>query len=233
MTSQLIIKNLSKVYSDGNKKITALSGIDITVNSGEFVAIIGPNGCGKSTLLKIIAGIIPPTSGDITIRGETSYLPQENTLLPWQSVEENMYLPSDIKHLPRETVKKKVDHLLKEFGLTEFGKNYPSALSGGLKQKAAIARTIINHPDLLLFDEPFSALDAITRLEFQRWLKKLIKQISSTVLLVTHDIHEAIFLADTIYVVSKRPGKIKKKIDVSKHSPKDLEKELFKLLIND
>jgi ABC-type nitrate/sulfonate/bicarbonate transport system ATPase subunit len=233
MTPILSIKSLSHTYTQNGKNIPALSGIDMSVNTGEFVCIIGPNGCGKSTLLKIIAGILPLSTHAVDrLPAERSYLPQGDSLLPWRTVEDNLYLPGDIKHIPHEKIKKKADALLKEFGLAEFSHLYPAALSGGMQQKAAIARTIIHHSSFILLDEPFAALDALTRIQFQQWLKKLVKQLKSTAILVTHDIREAVFLADTIYVMSPRPGKIIKKYDVSKFKSEMLEKKLMKLLVN-
>ena len=233
MSSVLRVSDLSKVYTAQNKSITALSRIDISVNSGEFVAIIGPNGSGKSTLLKIIAGILPPSTAAVADwPSEQSYLPQGNSLLPWRTVEENLYLEADVKNISREKIKSRAEKLLKEFGLLEFASLYPSSLSGGMQQKLALIRSVLYNPSLLLLDEPFAALDALTRIEAQQWLLRLWQKNKPSVILVTHDVKEAVFLADTIYVLSSRPGKIKKKFTVDKKQSDKLEKQLFSLLVN-
>lgn len=230
MSRLLEIKNLSYTYHQNGEKIPVLSGIDLSVNTVETACMIGPNGCGKSTLLKIISGILPPSTESVANwPSESSYLPQENSLLPWRTVEENLYLPYDIKKNTRD--KRRVAQVLRQFELAQFSKSYPHQLSGGMQQKAAIARTIIHNSKFILLDEPFSALDAITRLQYQKWLKKLVKSNNSTVLFVTHDIHEAVYLADTIFVMSSRPGKIIKKFDVLKYKPDVLENQLMKLLL--
>ena len=233
MNLQLLVKNLSKVYEEGNKKIPALSSIDITVSAGEFVAIIGPNGSGKSTLLKIIAQILEPTSGSIKkVDDNIAYLPQNNSLLPWRTVEKNLYLEADVKNISREKIKSRARQLLKEFGLLEFASLYPSSLSGGMQQKLALIRSVLYNPSLLLLDEPFAALDALTRIDAQQWLLRLWQKNKPSVILVTHDMKEAVFLADTIYVLSSRPGMIRKKITVDKKQSDKLEKQLFSLLVD-
>jgi len=219
MSAQLTVHGLSKLYEAGKKKIHALSGINLEVNAGEFVSVIGQNGSGKSTLLKIIAGVVAPTSGTVVQGGATSYMPQDHALLPWRTVEENLLLPSDIRNIPRESMRKKVGDLLAEFGMSEYAGLYPASLSGGMRQKIALLRTALQNHPLLLLDEPFAPIDAITRLEMQSWLLSLVGKMHASVLLITHDIREAIFLSDTIYVLG-RSGTIKEKIAVPLRSPR-------------
>jgi ABC-type nitrate/sulfonate/bicarbonate transport system ATPase subunit len=234
-SSTNIICGVSQRYGDTN----ALTDITIEIKPREFVSIIGQNASGKSTLLKIIAGIIPATSGSISLQGETGYMPQDHALLPWRTVEENLYLPSDIRNIPRESMRKKVGDLLAEFALEQYASTYPASLSGGTRQKIALLRTALQDHPLLLLDEPFAPIDAITRLEMQSWLQALVKKAETSVLFVTHDIREAIFLSDTIYVLES--GTIKEKIAVPLPRPRkhehlqtpdalELEKKLFSLL---
>ena len=244
MSPKLIISNLSKTYQEKGKTISALSNIDIAVKTGEIVCVIGPNGSGKSTLLKIIAGLLKESTGSFVINdGPGSYLPQGASLLPWATVEDNLFLPGAIKNVPKEKIKQQINKFIKDFKLEEFRNLYPSTLSGGMQQKVAILRTILNNSSLLILDEPFSALDAITRSDCQKWLIDIIDKAHSTVLCVTHDIDEAIFLADTIYVLSSRPGKIKEKFKVFLPRPRhhkdliskeavELKRKLISLLIN-
>jgi ABC-type nitrate/sulfonate/bicarbonate transport system ATPase subunit len=240
--NQLQVKGLTKVFQDGRQSVKALNEINFTARLGEFVCIIGPNGCGKSSLLKIIAGIMPPTSGNLKLNGAVAYLPQQPSLLPWRTVEQNLYLPSDLSQATNPAVKSQVSELLKQFGLIDFAGYYPKALSGGMQQKVALLRTAMSKPSLMLLDEPFAALDSLTRLSLQSWLLELWQRQKNTVVCVTHDISETIFLADTVYVFSDRPGKIKLKLTVDlprprlqKHltSPKAirLEKQLRELLV--
>ena len=248
MSAPLVVSDLGKTYEAGKKKIHALSGINLEVNAGEFVSVIGQNGSGKSTLLKIVAGVVAPTSGTVAQGGATAYMPQDHALLPWRTVEENLLLPSDIRNIPRESMRKKVGDLLTEFGMSEYAGLYPASLSGGTRQKIALLRTALqNHPPacagmLLLLDEPFAPIDAITRLEMQSWLLSLVGKMHASVLLITHDIREAIFLSDIVYVL-ERAGTIKEKIAVPLQSPRThehlqtpealtLEKKLRSLLVH-
>lgn len=214
MGAVLIAKSLGKVYGHGQKQVQALSSLDISVKKNEFVCLVGPNGCGKSTFLKIAAGLTTPSSGECKTALQMSYMPQESSLLPWRSVKDNLRLPTQISGKKSGAGEKQAEKLLDEFGLVEFADFYPHALSGGMKQKAALIRAVITNPRLLLLDEPFSALDAITRRELQNWLLKLWQKQRPAVVCVTHDVREAILLADTIYVISGRPGTIKEKIEV-------------------
>ena len=215
MPAPLKVKKLSKVYTQANVQVVALSDIDITLKQEECVVIIGPNGCGKSTLLKLIAGIEKPTSGTITTSSLPAYLPQAPSLLPWRTVEQNLLLPYDVQKTTPKPNQTDTLQLLKDFGLLEFRSFYPAALSGGMQQKVALLRSVASSPSVLLLDEPFASLDAITRLELQRWLLDLKRRTRSSLVCVTHDIQEAIYLADTIYVLSERPGRLKQKFSTS------------------
>jgi ABC-type nitrate/sulfonate/bicarbonate transport system ATPase subunit len=233
MPAQLAVKNVSKTYGKPPGALKVLSSVNITVGKAEFVAVIGPNGCGKSTLLKLIAGIEQPTSGKLTSSLRSSYLPQQPSLLPWRTVEQNLALPGDVRRdLPKQDLAA-TRQLLKDFGLLEFAAFYPRALSGGMQQKVALLRAVISSPALLLLDEPFAALDALTRLELQRWLLDLQQTTRAAVICVTHDIREAVFLADTIYVLSRRPGKVRQRFSVpsSTAGQHALEQKLYELLV--
>ncbi|HEX5797606.1 MAG TPA: ABC transporter ATP-binding protein [Candidatus Saccharimonadales bacterium] len=238
----LSAQNIDKSYKNGQKAVRALKDADITVQNGEFVCVIGPNGCGKSTLLKITAGILKPTAGKLEAADNVAYLPQQPSLLPWRTIEENLLLAAEIQGKPVKTAAVPARKLLKEFGLARFGKFYPHMLSGGMQQKVSLLRTILFEPELMLLDEPFSSLDAITRSELQDWLLDLWQKTRPGVVCVTHDIREAVFLADTIYVMNGRPGSIKKKIKVNLPRPRrrsqlhlpqaaKLEKQLNRLLV--
>ena len=243
MAAQLVVRDLSKTYTAGDKELLAVSNINLEIAPREFVSIIGSNGSGKTTLLKTVAGILTPTSGEARVEGTISYMPQDHALLPWRTVEENLSLPSDISNVPRANVKKRIVDLLTEFGLEQFAHLYPASLSGGMRQKVALLRTVLQDPALLLLDEPFASLDALTRLEAQEWLLALLQKMHASVLLITHDIREAIFLSDTIYALTSRPGTIKEKFAVPLPKPRtrdhlrtpealELEKKLLSLLVH-
>ena len=259
-SAKLVVKNISKSYGISGKKIGVLSNIDLEVNSGEFVSIIGPNASGKSTLIKIIAGILPADSGSVSLSAEAvphghfhfskseyrqeklvAYMPQDNALLPWRTVEENLLLPSDVREIPRRIMREKIRTLLKEYGFFQYASYYPSALSGGTRQKIALLRMTLHEHSFLLLDEPFAPLDALSRLSAQQWLLGLVKKRQGSALMITHDIREAIFLSDVIYVLEKS-GRILEKIRVSLPKPRthedlgtpaalDLAKKLFSLLL--
>lgn len=226
----LEVRDLAKIYD----QVSALSSVNLTFNKQEVTVIIGPNGSGKSTLLRLLAGIEQPTAGRIIGFGQAAYLPQQPSLLPWRTVRENLLLPGDIRRIPAATSQAKITKLLKDFGLLEFESRYPQQLSGGTQQKVGLLRTVLINRPLMLLDEPFAALDAITRLELQDWLLDLRRHSNSGIICVTHDIREAVRLANTIYVLSARPGTIKRKFKVPT-KPADrlkLEAELHKLLVN-
>lgn len=204
---KLIIKNLSKKYLlTNNKTVVALKNFNFKVFQQEFVSIIGPSGCGKTTLFNIIAGVEKETSGTISLdgnvdnlrRGKFGYMFQEPLLLPWKTVEENLILGLDVRRIPRKISVKKARTLLKEFNLEKYKDEYPSTLSGGMKQKVSLLRTLLFNDSFLLLDEPFGALDQITRNSLQQWLKNVLKKFKTTVLFITHDIREAKLLSDRI-----------------------------------
>lgn len=213
---KLSIQDLSKVFANGKQTREVLSSIAMHVNHGEFVSVLGPSGCGKSTLLNIIAGLEKETSGIIIIDGnkeqkrlgKSGYMLQKPLLLPWKTVEENVMLGLSIRHLGEKTAKQQTNSLLKKFGLDTWAKEYPATLSGGMAQRVSLLRTILFNNDFWLFDEPFGSLDALTRLSMQMWLLDVWKTYKTSVLFVTHDIREAIFLSDRIYVLSNQPTKI-------------------------
>ena len=209
---QLHIKNLSKSFKDSHLQV--LENISLTVNKGELVSIIGPSGCGKSTLLDCIAGLTPYDSGQIHIEGTPAYMFQDDVMFPWRSVMDNVALPLEIKGLKKKEAQKKAAELLHQFGLGEFISYYPFQLSGGMRERAALLRTYLCGKEVMLLDEPFSKLDALTRIQMQQWFLEMLQTKQKAVVFVTHDVDEAIFLADRIYVLSERPGKIVKEVAV-------------------
>ncbi len=216
MNDILTLDKISLSYQTEKDEIRALESISFSVDEGEFVAIIGPTGCGKTSILSIIAGLLKPSGGEITIKGKPlekgktsiGYMLQKDELFPWRTIMENAYLPLEVKRDKSEKSKEKVNELLKKYGLWEFRKKYPRQLSGGMRQRAALIRTMASSPDLLLLDEPFSALDYQTRLAVCDDLYEIIRRENKTTVLVTHDISEALSTADRIIVLSKRPSKI-------------------------
>ena len=196
-------------YHSKQGETVAVKDLSFTVNEGEFVAIIGPSGCGKTTLLSLAAGLLTPTSGKV-VSEEVSfgYMLQKDELFPWRTIEKNIFLPLEVKKKATDSEKARVLALAEKYGLKQFLKNYPSALSGGMKQRAALIRTLALDPQVLLLDEPFSALDYQTRLAVCDDVYKIIRSEQKTALLITHDISEAISVADRIFVLSKRPATV-------------------------
>jgi len=197
--------------------LTTLTDVSLSLAEGEFVALVGPSGCGKSTLLSIIAGLEAPTAGQISLRGEAGarrlgrvgYMPQRDLLLPWRDALGNAAAGLEAQGTPRGEARRRARALFADFGLSGFERAYPATLSGGMRQRVAFARTALVARDLLLLDEPFGALDALTRASLQRWLAAVWARLGMTCLLVTHDVDEALLLADRIYVMSARPGHIR------------------------
>jgi len=225
----LRVEKLNKVFATGGDKVFALQDINMTVDPQEFAAIVGPSGCGKTTLLRMAAGLETPTTGKITLNNRAISGPgadrgmvfQAYTLFPWLTVEDNVAFGPRQCGVPETEVKSIVDHYLNVTGLTRFRKLYPKALSGGMKQRVAIARALANTPEILLMDEPFGALDAQTRVVMQELLLRVWEEDQKTVLFITHDIDEAIFLADTIHVMTRQPGTIRKTFKVPLSRPRD------------
>ncbi len=213
MKEVLRFDNVSMHYHSKQGETVALENASFSVQEGEFVAIIGPSGCGKTTLLSLAAGLLTPTKGKIVTDGcSFGYMLQKDELFPWRTIEKNLFLPLEIKKSNDQKHRERVLALAEKYGLKQFLKNYPSSLSGGMRQRAALIRTLALNPDVLLLDEPFSALDYQTRLSVCDDVYKIIREEKKTALLITHDISEAISVADTIFVLSKRPAKI-----VAKH----------------
>lgn len=216
MKKLLELKNVSLTYQTLSDEITAIKGLSFNCLDGEFISIIGPSGCGKTTILSLIAGLIKPTTGVISIDGDNSakkdglgYMLQKDQLFPWRTIEKNVYLPLEIKKINTKTNREYALALLDKYGLNDFKKNYPDQLSGGMRQRAALIRTLVSNPKLLLLDEPFSALDYQTRLTVCDDVYKIIKAEQKTAILVTHDISEAISMSDKIIVLTDRPAKVK------------------------
>lgn len=220
MGKTLSIQNVNKSFTVDGQKVDVLKDINLEVQEGKFIAIVGHSGCGKSTLLKIIAGLEKNDTGLVTVDGKEVNGPgmdrgmifQEHRLFPWMSIEKNVQL--GLKGLSKEEKTKLSDQYLELVKLSEFKKAYPSQLSGGMSQRAAIARSLVSQPEVLLLDEPFGALDALTKIELQEELLKIRERFHNTMLMVTHDIEEAVYLADRIVVMSARPGRIKDVIKV-------------------
>jgi len=231
----LAAKGAQMTYTSRQGPVTALSRVDLEVREGEFVALLGPSGCGKSTLLNMVAGLIKPTKGEILYRGATltgpntniGYMTQRDSILPWRTVAQNIALPLQIRRVPKKERTQRVAQYVEMVGLTGFEHAYPSALSGGMRKRVGLAQAMVYEPETLLLDEPFGALDAILRLRMQAELLALIDKLGATVLFVTHDMDEAITLADRVVVMSARPARIVDDINVSLPRPRNLEELQF------
>ena len=228
------IRNLSKMYASQDGPVHALADLSFAVADAEFVTIVGHSGCGKSTLLKIIAGLLGPSSGTVKVRGRTVTAPlsdvgmvfQRPVLLKWRTILDNVMLPIEMLHLPRAGGREHALDLLKLAGLIDFRHHYPAQLSGGMQQRAAICRALVHDPSLLLMDEPFGALDLMTREEMNVELLRIWSQRRKTTLLVTHSISEAVFLADRVIVMTPRPGMVADVVDVRLPRPRIPETKL-------
>ncbi|MBC7972388.1 MAG: ABC transporter ATP-binding protein [Verrucomicrobia bacterium] len=228
------VQGLFKSFSQKGQTVTALQDIDLYLQPREFVCIVGASGCGKSTLLNIIAGLVQPCAGSVLVDGETVPGPgadrgmvfQSYTLYPWLTVAGNIAFGLKLRRLSRAEIKQRVSYYLDVVGLTKFAKAYPKQLSGGMKQRVAIARALANEPEVLLMDEPFGALDAQTKEQMQKFLLELWEQTHTTILMITHDLEEAVFLSQRIYVMSAHPGRIKQDFQVPLPEHRDLEMKL-------
>jgi len=220
--------NLSKVFGRDGRSVTALENLDLTISQGQFVSIVGPSGCGKSTFLHLIGGLDRPTSGTIEFDGVRVSKPgpdrgimfQESALYPWRTVAGNIAWPLEVQGVPKPAREEIIAGLLKMVGLTQFKDHYPSELSGGMKQRTALARTLSFSPRLLLMDEPFGALDVQTREIMQEEIQAVWLQTRPTVLLITHDLDEAIYLSDRVIIFSARPGRVIADIAVELERPR-------------
>ena len=209
MKEVLKLKNVSKKYQAKNGEIEALRDISFSVEEGEFISIIGPSGCGKSTLLSIIAGLEPKTSGEIEIDGGIGYMLQKDSLLEWRNIYDNVVFGLEIGHKKTKENEEYVKQLLIKYGLYDFKDKYPNQLSGGMRQRVALIRTLAIKPKILLLDEAFSALDYQTRIMVTNDIFKILKNENMTAVIVTHDISEAISMSDRVIVLSKRPAIVK------------------------
>jgi NitT/TauT family transport system ATP-binding protein len=220
MSAHIVIDKVSKVFETDGRRMVALENIGLEIPRGQFVCLLGPSGCGKSTLLNAIAGFAPPTAGRIMADGvpvaapgpERGMVFQEYALFPWMTVEQNVGFGLEIKGMPKADIAERVAGLLKLLSLEDFGKRYPKDLSGGMRQRVAIARVLALDSPIMLMDEPFGALDALTRRNLQDELLRIWAKLKKTVIFVTHSIEEAIYLADRIVVMTYRPGTVKRDI---------------------
>jgi NitT/TauT family transport system ATP-binding protein len=230
-TIKLHIHNVSKIYRSNGDEVLAVDEIDLKIKDQEFATILGPSGCGKSTLLRIVAGLIKPTLGVVRLGGKVITSPgqdrgmvfQSYTLFPWLTVKENIQFGLELSGMAKAQKEQMAQAFVEKVGLKGFEKTYPKGLSGGMKQRVAIARALANNPAILLLDEPFGALDAQTRSLMQELLTQVWEELHKTILFVTHDVEEAIFLSDRVFVMTARPGKIKAEIDIPLERPRSYE----------
>jgi putative hydroxymethylpyrimidine transport system ATP-binding protein len=224
--ARLTLEGLTKVYGD----LPVLDGVSLTVAAGEFVAVIGPSGCGKSTLFDVVAGLEPPDAGRVLVDGAEAtgrtdafaYMPQPDLLFPWRTVLDNTTLGLEVAGMRRRDARERARPLFREFGLDGFEDARPGELSGGMRQRAALLRTVVQDRPVLLLDEPFGALDALTRTEMQVWLSRTRARFAWTVVLVTHDVREAVFLADRVAVLGPRPTSVLREVRVDLPRPREL-----------
>ncbi|HHX86695.1 MAG TPA: ABC transporter ATP-binding protein [Firmicutes bacterium] len=224
---RLRLTKISSSYRCGDQNLPVLNNISLAVRAGEFVSLLGPSGSGKSTILKIAAGLLKPDRGrvmvnrrEVTRAVKVGYMPQQDLLFPWKTLLENCALPLIAEGANRSQACEQVRELLEIFGLTGFEHYYPSQLSGGMKQRAALLRTVLIDSNLMLLDEPFAALDAITRQYLQEWLLDILNRFKRSVLFVTHSVDEAIYLSDRICMISDRPGRIVMETQISLPRPR-------------
>ncbi len=224
----LEVQGVSKTFRDGGQVVRALERVSFAAYPGEFITIIGPSGSGKSTLFNIITGLTEPDEGEIVLEcgvvrrraGRVGYMPQRDLLLPWRTVLNNVILGPELDGRSRREARRRARELLPLFGLEGFENAFPETLSGGMRQRAALLRTFLTDRDVLLLDEPFGALDALTRRELQRWLLGVWERFRKTILFITHDVEEAVYLADRVLVFSGRPGRIVKELRVDLPRPR-------------
>ena len=235
------ISGVRKVFSSGGAEVVALDGVDLEVPAGELVCLLGPSGCGKSTLLNAVAGFSPPTAGGVVANGREVTGPgpdramvfQEYALFPWMTVERNVAFGLEMKGTPRAVIREKVDALLAKLHLREFRARFPKDLSGGMRQRVAIARALAIDAPMLLMDEPFGALDALTRRNLQDELLRIWAELRVTILFVTHGIEESVYLADRVGVMTYRPGTVKRIVPVRLPRPRDPSSPEFNALKRD
>jgi ABC-type nitrate/sulfonate/bicarbonate transport system ATPase subunit len=222
---------LTKRFQSRGDSVQALAGLDLEVANGQFVSVIGPSGCGKSTLFTILAGLEEPSEGEVLLDGaavrargllgRVGYMPQRDLLMPWRTILDNTTLGLEAAGKRRTEARAAARPWFPEFGLDGFEHRYPVELSGGMRQRAALLRTFLAGRDVILLDEPFGALDSLTRAGMQQWLTRIWEQHRKTILLITHDVDEALFLSDRVYVLSARPGRVVLSLDVDLPRPRD------------
>ncbi len=225
----LEFQNVTFQYPEDRQPI--LKNLSFKVEDGAFASIIGSSGCGKSTIFRLINGLEKPQSGRILVNGEpiknqkryTAFMPQKDLLFPWDTIEKNLLLPMKLQRIPKEEQKKRCDEVLEQIGMTEYRNKYPKDLSGGMKQRVAFARTLLAGGSMLLLDEPFSALDFLTRVEMQEWLLEQWSHLNKTILFITHDVEEAIFLSNTIFVIQECPFVDMEKVEIPLEYPRNRE----------
>jgi len=248
MSARLAAEHLYKSFADqpsltgarqasplqGRAGVAVLEDVGLEVGAGEFVSIIGPSGCGKSTLLNILTGLVPPTSGHVLLDGSqperllgsVGYMPQSDLLMPWRTVLENTTLAMEIAGVPARQARQVALAQFPRSGLAGFERRRPASLSGGMRQRAALLRTFLTGRDIILLDEPFGALDALTRQSMRAWLLRIWQEDRKTILFVTHDVEEAVYLSDRVYVMSGRPGRMVDCVEVGIPRPRSLEATL-------
>jgi NitT/TauT family transport system ATP-binding protein len=225
----IVIDGIRKVYRKDEQETVAIDRIDLKINKGELVSIVGPSGCGKTTILRMIAGLLEPTEGTITIAGKQCTEPgpdrgmvfQDFALFPWRSVRRNVEFGLEVNGVPKEERRERAEKYIELVGLGDFKNAKIHELSGGMKQRVGIARAMVNHPDVILMDEPFGALDAQTRNIMQAQLSNILEKTEQTVIFITHSVDEALFLSDRVVILSKRPSTIKEIIEVPWPRPRD------------
>jgi ABC-type nitrate/sulfonate/bicarbonate transport system ATPase subunit len=237
----LVVRGVTKRFAVGDDEIEALSRVDVSIAQGEFVCLIGASGCGKSTLLRIVAGFEEPTTGNVSVHGKPIIGPgsdrgmvfQDYALFPWMTVRQNIGFGPRQRGLPRQEIQSIADEFVKLVGLERFTDRYPAQLSGGMKQRVAIARVLANNANILLMDEPFGALDALTREQLQHELLLIWARTGVTIIFVTHSVEEAVLLADRVLVMSAGPGRIENDIMIDLPRPRDVSSPEFNVVRRD
>lgn len=235
MSGEIKISQVTKIFNQGEaEEVTALNGVDFTIPAGSFVSLIGPSGCGKTTLLRCIAGLESPTTGEVLVDGAKITKPgsdrgfafQQANLFPWLTIRDNIAFGLRARHIYKDR-KEDVDKFIKLVGLEGFEKSFPHQLSGGMNQRASLARALVGHPKILLLDEPLGALDAFTRMTMQDEIIRLWKEHNTTMVMVTHDVDEAVYLSDYVVVMSPRPAKVEKIIKIDLSHPRARGQDIF------
>ncbi|MGJ4901702.1 ABC transporter ATP-binding protein [Bradyrhizobium sp. HKCCYLRH2060] len=219
VATAVCLRGVTKVYESG---VAALGPIDLTIAKGEFVSLLGPSGCGKSTALRLIAGLVAPSAGTVDVAASSEAHPgdrvgfvfQEPTLMPWTSVRDNVGLPLKLARVPASQARPRIDAALEQVGLADFADAFPRELSGGMKMRASLARALVTHPGILLMDEPFAALDEITRFRLNNDLLELWRRLNMTVVFVTHSVFESVYLSQRVLVMTARPGRLSAEIRI-------------------